>query len=162
MLATFLQRLLASILDHLLFGLPLLVFGIALFWALFISVNYMSSDSVPLENGNETLRNVLIGVLLATVLIMAGYVIWWLFALRGGQTPGKQLAGIRVIKSDGSPSGWGFTFLREFIIKGMLGGFLSSITGGIYWVVDHLWTLFDGNSQALHDKMMNTLVVQSR
>ncbi len=162
MLATFLQRLLASILDHLLFGLPLLVFGIALFWTLFISVNYMSSDSVPLENGNETLRNVLTGVLLASVLIMAGYVIWWLFALRGGQTPGKQLAGIRVIKSDGSPSGWGFTFLREFIIKGMLGGFLSSITGGIYWVVDHLWTLFDGNSQALHDKMMNTLVVQSR
>ena len=96
------------------------------------------------------------------LLVAAGYVVWWLVTLQNGQTPGKQLVGIRVVRENGDPSGWGYTFLREFVIKGLLGGVLSSITGGIYTVVDHLWPLWDQKRQALHDKMVNTIVVQNR
>ena len=92
----------------------------------------------------------------------AGEGITWLFALRRGHTPGKRLVGIRVIKDNGEPSGWGYTFLREFVIKGLLGGFLSGMTGGIYFAAAHLWPLWDRDRQALHDKMIGTLVVQNR
>ena len=162
-LATFLRRLVAQALDTLLFYLPLLVFVLTLGFGFTIVVDQGSSpvDGSSPVVGKGALKTVLIVVMTVSLALMLGYVIWWLIALGRGQTPGKQLVGIRVIKAGGEPSGWGYTFVREFIIKGVLGGLLSSITGGLYWVVDHLWPLWDGNSQALHDKMMSTLVVQS-
>ena len=150
-LATFLRRLVAHALDTLLFYLPLLVLLLTFGFAFTFLVE-----------GERAFKTVLIAVGAVSLVMVLGYVVWWLIALGRGQTPGKQLVGIRVIKTNGEPSGWGYTFVREFIIKGLLGGLLSSITGGVYWVIDHLWPLWDGNSQALHDKMMSTLVVRSR
>ena len=39
--------------------------------------------------------------------------VWWLFVLGRGQTPGKQLAGIFAVRRDGSRFGWGRMFIRE-------------------------------------------------
>ena len=93
-----------------------------------------------------------------------GYIVWWLIALRQGQTPGKQIVGIRVIKDNGEPSEWGYTFLREFVVKFLLIGFLTQVTFGIAWLVDYLWPLWDRaeKMQTLHDKMLGTIVVRSR
>lgn len=157
-LATFLQRLAAFAIDKTLSGLPLVVFGVALAFALIIAV---SDDAEPLRDGGGIFW-VLILIMLGSLAVLAAYVLWWLFTLQRGQTPGKQLVGIRVIRSSGEPSGWGYTFLRELVIKGLVGGFLSGMTAGIYWVVDHLWPLFDSDRQALHDKMVDTLVVEDR
>ena len=77
-----------------------------------------------------------------------------------GQTPGKQLLGIYVIKDNGEPSRWGYTFLREFILKGLLYGFLGAITLYIAWILNLLWPFWDRDRQALHDKIVGTLVVQ--
>ena len=159
-LATFLQRLIAHLIDAVLSQLPLLVMILALLGAVFVSVE--SGDPEPLEADGNGLRGVLIGVALVSLAVLAGYVIWWLFALRRGQTPGKQVVGIRVVKDNGEPSDWGYTFLRELVIKGLLGGFLSGMTGGIYFLVDHLLPLWDKDRQAVHDKMIGTLVVQDR
>ena len=158
-LATFLQRLAAYAIDKVFSGLPLAVFTIALVFSLIIAV---SDDSEPLGDNSGSLVWVLIVIMLGNLAVFAVYVVWWLFTLRRGQTPGKQLVGIRVIKNSGELSGWGYTFLRELVIKGLVGGFLSGMTAGIYWVVDHLWPLFDSDRQALHDKMVDTLVVQDR
>ena len=89
---------------------------------------------------------------------------WWLIALGRGQTPGKQIVGIRVIKDDGEPSSWGYTFLREFVVKFLLLGFLSQVTFGIAWLVDYLWPLWDRSKkmQTLHDKLLGTIVVRKR
>ena len=47
----------------------------------------------------------LLDVVLFFLTLIIGYVIWSLgFTLRNGQTPGKQLVGIRVIRADGTPS----------------------------------------------------------
>ena len=159
-LATFLQRLAAYLIDSVLSHLPLTIAIVALVAAVVVAVG--GSDGETLEDDGGVLLIVLIAVVLVSLALLVGYLVWWLLALRGGQTPGKQLVGIRVIRDDGSPSDWVHTFLREFVIKWLLGGFLSGMTGGIYFVVDHLWPLFDGNRQALHDKMVSTLVVQDR
>ena len=110
-LATFLQRLAAHLIDTVLFHLPLLVIILTLVGSILIGIE--GGDPKPPEDNGE-------------------------------------------------PSGWGYTFLREFVIKGLLGGFLSGMTGGIYFAAAHLWPLWDRDRQALHDKMIGTLVVQNR
>ena len=77
-----------------------------------------------------------------------------------GQTPCKQIVGIRIIKDNGEPSGWGYTFLREFVIKGLVVGIISSFTFYIFGLIDGLWVIWDKDKQALHDKIIGTLVVQ--
>ena len=102
------------------------------------------------------------GLLIAGVAAMLVYAIWFAVALGSGQTPGKQIAGIRVVRANGESSGWGPTFVREVILKGLVGHFLAVITLGLFLVVDFLWPLWDKGRQTLHDKMAETQVVQSR
>ena len=90
------------------------------------------------------------------------YVVWFLSALRRGQTPGKQIVGLRVIRTNGEPSPWGYTFVREFIIQWLLVGIATVLTMGIFSLINYLWPLRDKNRQALHDKMAETLVVETR
>ena len=96
--------------------------------------------------------------------IVVCYIIWWLIVLGRGQTPGKQIVGIRVIKDNGSPSDWSYTFLREFVVKFLLVGICSVQTLGVVWIVDSLWPLWDRaeKMQTLHDKLLGTLVVRDR
>ena len=100
----------------------------------------------------------------AVIGAVIGYIVWWLYALGRGQTPGKQIVGIRVIKDNGEPSEWTYTFLREFVVKFLLIGFLTQVTFGIAWLVDYLWPLWDRaeKMQTLHDKMLGTIVVRDR
>ena len=93
--------------------------------------------------------------------MIIGYIIWWLFTLSRGQTPGKQLLGIRVMRADGTPSHWGWTFLREFVIKGIAFGILDSVVA-VASIVDLLWAFWDKDRQTLHDKIMKTVVVDDR
>lgn len=104
----------------------------------------------------------LLDIVLIPLTLVIGYLIWWLIVLGRAQTPGKQIVGIQVVKDTGEPVGWGYMFLREFVIKGLLGGFLYTIAVGIYFVVDHIWPLFDDDRQTLHDKMVSTLVVKKQ
>jgi hypothetical protein len=52
-------------------------------------------------------------------------------------------------------------FLREFVVKGLLfGSVLSLISGGLVWILDYLWALWDssGYTQTLHDKVSESSV----
>ena len=68
-----------------------------------------------------------------------------------------------VMRADGTRSDWGWTFLREFAIKGLVfGGLGDALTGGIASIVDLLWAFWDKDRQTLHDKIMKTVVVDDR
>jgi hypothetical protein len=71
-------------------------------------------------------------------------------ALWRGQTPGKRMAGIRVVRLDGAPIGWWAAFER-------FGGYAASIFTGLLGFFQILW---DRNRQALHDKITETVVVR--
>ena len=98
-------------------------------------------------------------IILLVVGLLA-YVVWFLMMLASGQTPGKRVMNLRVMKTNGEPVTWGYMFLREFLIKGVAVGIASAVTGGIFSVVNYLFPLWDKDRQALHDKMIETLVVK--
>jgi uncharacterized RDD family membrane protein YckC len=104
----------------------------------------------------------LLDIVLFPLLLVVGYVIWWLIVIGRGQTPGKQLTGIRIARADtGETAGWGLSFVREFLIEFLLFDVvLGALTGTIVWWVDHFWAFFDRRKQTLHDKVAGTIVVR--
>ena len=76
---------------------------------------------------------------------------------RNGQTPGKRLMGIRVVRDDGVPVTFATGLLRDFLFKTVLGGF----TAGLFTLVDCLWPLWERESRALHDLVAGTHVVRA-
>src|SRR4051812_9277949 len=76
-----------------------------------------------------------------------------------GQTWGKQILGIRVVRDGGEPMGFGFAALREILVKGLLVGIASSIIPFIPWFLDNFWPLWDDENRALHDMVVSTHVV---
>jgi hypothetical protein len=67
-----------------------------------------------------------------------------------GQTPGKRIAGVRVLRLDGKPMSWWYSFER-------FGGYFASVTTGLLGFAQILW---DRNRQGLHDKIVETVVVR--
>ena len=155
-LASYGQRVGAWLLDLVWYIVNLLYSPLSIIGPLFIpeSLSFLLGSGTGLPA---------IATLIFTV-VNIGYFMWWLFALGRGQTPGKQIVGIRVIFDNGESCGWGYTFLREFVLKFLLLGLLSITTLGAARVVNYLWPLWDRAKmrQTLHDKLLGTVVVRSR
>jgi uncharacterized RDD family membrane protein YckC len=77
-----------------------------------------------------------------------------------GQTWGKQIVGIRVVRDSGQQVDIGFAFLREFVVKGLLFGFVGSFFFSIPTLIDYLWPLWDDQNRCLHDMVVSTHVVR--
>lgn len=86
-------------------------------------------------------------VVITAVFSVAYDVGFWLLA---GQTLGKRMMGLRVVRSDGGRLRFGNALVREmgYVISGIL--FLG-----------YLWILFDNRRQGFHDKLARTIVVYS-
>ncbi|MFQ5481978.1 MAG: RDD family protein [Nitrospinaceae bacterium] len=68
-----------------------------------------------------------------------------------GQTPGKKLMGLWVLRRDGK-----LLSLRAALVRFWAGWTLSILTLGI----GYFWAAFDSWHQALHDKLYDTMVVK--
>ena len=87
------------------------------------------------------------------VLILAyPALILWMVANRG-QSPGKIVVGIKIVRRDGRTIGFGLAILREWI-----GKFIS----GVILYLGFIWILFDAKRQGWHDKLADTVVVKVR
>jgi uncharacterized RDD family membrane protein YckC len=96
--------------------------------------------------------------LLCLVTLGIGYLIWALITWSDGQTPAKRLLGHVVVDAQtGVPFDWGRMALRQFVLQGLLGGMLSSLSLGIYFWVDSLM-VFGERQRTLHDRMANSVV----
>ncbi|MGH7444511.1 MAG: RDD family protein, partial [Longimicrobiales bacterium] len=73
-----------------------------------------------------------------------------LVALFRGQTLGKWLVGVRVIRLDGRPMSWWIAFER-------FGGYAASLFTGLLGFLQILW---DRNRQGIHDKVVETVVIR--
>ncbi len=128
-LATVMQRLLAAIVDGLVF----------VAWWVAIVIGGSIGGSI----------NDAFGLLLGLAILIGGAV-WWFGLLSRGITPGKKAVGIRVVRTDGAEPGLGVMLIREWI-----GKYISGFVGGLGWI----WAIFDPDRQTWHDKIVGTVVV---
>ena len=105
---------------------------------------------------------------IALASLGVGWLIWFLLVAPRGQSPGKQLLGMYVMRADGSRAGGGYTWVRELVVKGLLFSsafaILGAITGGwgqVLWVIPALWCVWDNERQCLWDKVASTYVAHS-
>lgn len=75
-----------------------------------------------------------------------------LMTLFNGQTLGKMVFGMRVIKKNGARIS-----VLDALLRNVLGYMVSQI-----FLLGYLWAVADGENQAWHDKMAGTLVVEER
>jgi uncharacterized RDD family membrane protein YckC len=78
---------------------------------------------------------------------------------KNGQTWGKQILGITVVREDGMPVSFGYAFIRQILVIGILVGFVGSFLFYIPYLLNYLWPLWDDKNQALHDKVVSSRVV---
>jgi uncharacterized RDD family membrane protein YckC len=79
-----------------------------------------------------------------------------------GQTLGKQVAGIRVLREDAEPVGFGRAVLREWVAKTLVFELAGAIvSGGIIPLLNYTWPLWDERNQALHDRLAATTVLRT-
>jgi uncharacterized RDD family membrane protein YckC len=110
---------------------------------------------VHLSSPGRRLGAHLLEIPLAVVTLGIGYLVWTLIVFGRGQTPGKQLLGMRTIKvRQARRASWGQMFLREFIAKPVI-WIAAWFTLGIV----NLWLVWDKNNQELWDKMIGTVIV---
>jgi hypothetical protein len=95
----------------------------------------------------------LISALIFIFTLGIGWIIWWFIVAPRGQNPGKAIAGIRVIRSNGDAVRTGGMSVR---------GLAGQLAGLIPLFIDELWMLWDKDAQTLHDKIVNTVVVRAQ
>lgn len=106
----------------------------------------------------------ILGILLFLVLLAAAAILYAPLLMRrpaerNGQTWGKQLFGIRVVRTNGLAMDFTWSALREAAVKGLGLGFLSTIIPVLPYILDALWPLWDEQHRAIHDMVVGTLVV---
>jgi len=67
-----------------------------------------------------------------------------------GQTPGKMICRLKVVRLNGEPLGYGKAFLR----------WIGYIISSFIFCLGFLWAAWDKNKQAWHDKIVGTYVIR--
>ncbi len=95
-------------------------------------------------------------------MLAAGYVIWWFINLEERADPRQAIGGNPSRAGEWRTVGLGLHLPPGVRHQGSARRCPILHNRRIYTVVDHLWPLWDPKRQALHDKMVNTIVVQNR
>lgn len=114
-------------------------------------------------DGDAGTGEIVVAAVVGTLLFAAIALVYApaVMAKTNGQTLGKLAVGIRVVRSGGKRVDFLWAAYREVVIKGLLVGIASSFTGGIAYLVDVLWPLWDSQNRALHDWIVDSRVVRS-
>ncbi|MFO7320399.1 MAG: RDD family protein [Chloroflexota bacterium] len=76
---------------------------------------------------------------------------WFMLTRNNGQTIGKMVMNIRVVKTNGMPLTAGDVIVRY------IGYYINTALYGLGW----FWAAFDGQRQGWHDKLAGTVVVRA-
>ena len=135
-------------------------------------------QSIALAGRWRRFAGFIIDQLILNFTIGVGWLVWFLIIAGRGQTPAKQLLGLRVVREDGRSASYGWMLLREIPVKlvifavpilllGVIGVLIGGAAGtafaflgyAVALIVVPLWCVWGENRQALWDKALRTLVV---
>jgi|SRR5688572_9369088 len=136
------SRLGASILDSVIF--------ILMVYVPFFSGVFITGANGDPEDASAFIGGVMIGLI--------GLVVFcWITCrslARTGQSLGKKMVGIKVVRSDGSPA----TVGRIVWLRNILNGVIATIPA--YGIIDSLF-IFSESRQCLHDRIADTIVIKA-
>ena len=141
--AGFVTRLIAFAIDWLIVGI---IISAVVILAEFVTSAFGVNDWFGTGDLTGTIVTTL--VVVTAVLIYLFYdLLFWMLA---GQTPGKRLLGVRIVRTDGKRLRWGNAIRRKVS----------------YWIsallfLGFLWVIVDNRRQAWHDRLAGTLVLYS-
>ncbi|MFA4916294.1 MAG: RDD family protein [Syntrophales bacterium] len=85
------------------------------------------------------------------IVIIIIYMLYFIyFHGIAGQTPGKMILGLKVVRTTGDKMTLGIAFLR----------WVGYIISSLFLYLGFLWIAFDGKKQGWHDKIADTVVVR--
>jgi uncharacterized RDD family membrane protein YckC len=128
---------------------------------LIVLVAYLPAMIVGFRNFDPQrgLRNfVNNGTIITGCIMLVILAITCVLVARNGQTIGKRLIGIKVVRSNGEKA----SFWRIFLLRNVVNAIPSLIpfVGYVYGLVDTLF-IFTESRQCLHDKIADTVVVKA-
>jgi uncharacterized RDD family membrane protein YckC len=149
-------RLLAASLDELILlaiGLPL-VFG-----AVPVVMDKVGAGEIP---DVDDVLNAMVGGT-GTIVTVVALIVWcvittWLVA-SNGQSIGKRLVGIKVVRTNGERASLARIFLLRNLVNGLPLVVLPYV-GLLYQLIDPL-LIYQPAQQCIHDKIADTIVVRS-
>jgi uncharacterized RDD family membrane protein YckC len=135
----------AAILDSLIGGIAIA--------PMFIGANFQAMQTGDYMNA---FSGVGIGIAVIAWLILIGITIHLVH--KNGQTVGKKILGIKVVRSDFSRA----SLARIFWLRNIVNAIPSMIpfVGNFYGIVDHVF-IFGERRQCVHDKLADTIVVKA-
>jgi uncharacterized RDD family membrane protein YckC len=115
-------------------------------------------------DGSASERTWLIATIVASFLVMGAHLFYAPLLMRragrrNGQTIGKQVTGIRVIRASGEPMSFSQAAMRQIIFKSFGGIVASTFVPLFPWILNYLWPTWDEQHRALHDLAADTRVV---
>lgn len=103
-----------------------------------------------------------VGAMLAVTIGLLGmlaiFVIDLVMLHRSGQTIGKRILSVKIIRSDGSRAGLTRIFFLRMLVPGLIGGI--PFVGMIFSIVDPLF-IFQESRRCVHDLIADTVVIKA-
>jgi uncharacterized RDD family membrane protein YckC len=146
--AGFWWRFLASLIDGVILGTVSKVLQYALFPSMAV-VTVAPPGANPFETLGPSLAKLGWAVLLSMAVSIT-YSTWFMGAL--GAVPGMMALGLKVVRPDGSPIGYGRALARYF----------AAILSAMTLCIGYLLIAFDSEKRALHDMICDTRVIKTR
>jgi uncharacterized RDD family membrane protein YckC len=145
--AGFWIRVLATLIDSVILGTVSSILEYAMFPSMTTAQPVESSN--PLDALGPALAKAGWAILASTLFSLI-YSAWFIGAL--GATPGLMALGLKVVRPDGSPIGYGRAVARYF----------AAMVGGMILGIGYLLVAFDAEKRALHDMICDTRVIKTR
>lgn len=145
----FWRRGAASFIDKIILNLLYLVL-IFLELSVLPSSPYAARPDVYSGIWAEITPGFIIGHIVMFIFISAVYFSY--FHGSTGQTPGKAMLKLKVVRTEGKDMSYGIAFLR----------WVSYFISALPLYIGFVWAAFDGEKQAWHDKIAGTVVILTR
>jgi uncharacterized RDD family membrane protein YckC len=140
--AGFWMRYAALGIDWQVLALPMALFGIA------------AAVTIPARSTGRLPRSTVIAVILTFGLFLLAFIVVYSIWMHGrwGQTLGKMALGMKVVRMDGSPLGYGGAIIRWF----------GSVLSGLIFMIGYIMAGLRSDKRALHDLIAGSRVTYIR
>lgn len=153
-LASRLSRLGAALLDSAIIVVPAIVAAISL--PAYQDYVARSTGAAPAAGGMSAGMSIFL--VLCVVAMLAFFVYQLVLLYRHGQTVGKKIVGIRIVRPDGSRASFPRLLGLRYIVPGLIGAI--PLLGPFFSLANVLF-IFGEERRCLHDRIADTIVVNT-